>query len=79
MLFETGAFVGNNKVNNAAVCWNTLRASSTFFDVTILKIGQSAGNLEIIFIFKKALRDCTPHAQTVSAVGDETVQTTTPV
>jgi hypothetical protein len=29
--------------------------------------------------FKKALRDCTPHAQTVSAVGDETVQTTTPV
>ncbi|HSK71198.1 MAG TPA: group I intron-associated PD-(D/E)XK endonuclease [Pyrinomonadaceae bacterium] len=27
--------------------------------------------------FKKALRDCTPHAQTVPAVGDETVQTTT--
>jgi hypothetical protein len=28
--------------------------------------------------FKKALRDCTPHAQTDKAVGDETVQTTTP-
>ncbi len=28
--------------------------------------------------FKKALRDYTPHAQTVSAVGDEIVQTTTP-
>lgn len=28
--------------------------------------------------FKKALRDCTPHTQTVPAVGDETVQTTTP-
>ena len=29
--------------------------------------------------FKKALRDCTPHAQTEEiAVGDETVQTTTP-
>ena len=28
--------------------------------------------------FKKALRDCTPHTQPVSAVGDETVQTTTP-
>ena len=28
--------------------------------------------------FKKALRDCTPHTQTGSAVGDETVQTTTP-
>jgi hypothetical protein len=27
--------------------------------------------------FKKALRDCTPHTQTASAVGDETVQTTT--
>ena len=27
--------------------------------------------------FKKALRDYTPHAQTVSAVGDEIVQTTT--
>lgn len=27
--------------------------------------------------FKKALRDCTPHAQTGFAVGDETVQTTT--
>ncbi len=27
--------------------------------------------------FKKALRDCTPHTQTVTAVGDETVQTTT--
>ena len=27
--------------------------------------------------FKKALRDCTPHVQTGSAVGDETVQTTT--
>lgn len=27
--------------------------------------------------FKKALRDCTPHVQTVSAVDDETVQTTT--
>lgn len=27
--------------------------------------------------FKKALRDCTPHTQTDSAVGDETVQTTT--
>lgn len=27
--------------------------------------------------FKKALRDCTPHAQTGLAVGDETVQTTT--
>ena len=27
--------------------------------------------------FKKALRDCTPHAQTDNAVGDETVQTTT--
>lgn len=27
--------------------------------------------------FRKALRDCTPHAQTVLAVGDETVQTTT--
>ena len=27
--------------------------------------------------FKKALRDCTPHTQTVAAVGDETVQTTT--
>ena len=26
---------------------------------------------------KKALRDCTPHAQTGLAVGDETVQTTT--
>jgi hypothetical protein len=29
--------------------------------------------------FKKALRDCTPHAQTDFAVGDETVQTTTPL
>lgn len=29
--------------------------------------------------FKKALRDCTPHPQTVSAVGDEPVQTTTQV
>ncbi len=28
--------------------------------------------------FKKALRDYTPHTQTVSAVGDEIVQTTTP-
>ena len=28
--------------------------------------------------FEKALRDCTPHALTASAVGDETVQTTTP-
>lgn len=28
--------------------------------------------------FGKALRDCTPHAQTENAVGDETVQTTTP-
>ena len=28
--------------------------------------------------FEKALRDCTPHAQTDFAVGDETVQTTTP-
>lgn len=28
--------------------------------------------------FEKALRDYTPHAQTVSAVGDEIVQTTTP-
>ncbi len=28
--------------------------------------------------FKKALRDCTPHTQTGLAVGDETVQTTTP-
>lgn len=27
--------------------------------------------------FRKALRDCTPHTQTVSAVGDEPVQTTT--
>jgi len=27
--------------------------------------------------FKKALRDCTPHALTGNAVGDETVQTTT--
>ena len=27
--------------------------------------------------FKKALRDCTPRTQTASAVGDETVQTTT--
>lgn len=27
--------------------------------------------------FKKALRDCTPHVQTVSAVDDGTVQTTT--
>ncbi len=27
--------------------------------------------------FRKALRDCTPHAQTDDAVGDETVQTTT--
>lgn len=27
--------------------------------------------------FKKALRDCTPHAPTVSAAGDEPVQTTT--
>lgn len=27
--------------------------------------------------FKKALRDCTPRAQTASAVGDEPVQTTT--
>lgn len=27
--------------------------------------------------FKKALRDCTPHAQTDYAAGDETVQTTT--
>ena len=27
--------------------------------------------------FKKALRDCTPYVQTVSAVDDETVQTTT--
>jgi hypothetical protein len=26
---------------------------------------------------RKALRDCTPHAQTDFAVGDETVQTTT--
>ncbi|HEY0426537.1 MAG TPA: group I intron-associated PD-(D/E)XK endonuclease [Pyrinomonadaceae bacterium] len=26
---------------------------------------------------KKALRDCTPHAQTAFAAGDETVQTTT--
>ena len=26
---------------------------------------------------KKALRDCTPHIQTVSAVDDEPVQTTT--
>jgi len=44
--------------------------------VKILKIGQSAGNLDILY-FKKALRDYTPHAQTVSAVGDEIVQTTT--
>lgn len=43
-------------------------------NVKILKIGQSAGNLEF---FEKALRDYTPHAQTVSAVGDEIVQTTT--
>lgn len=27
--------------------------------------------------FEKALRDCTPHIQTVSAVDDEPVQTTT--
>lgn len=27
--------------------------------------------------FEKALRDCTPHAQTAQAVGDEPVQTTT--
>ena len=43
-------------------------------NVKILKIGQSAGNLAIC---EKALRDYTPHAQTVSAVGDEIVQTTT--
>ena len=29
--------------------------------------------------FEKALRDYTPHAQTVSAAGDEIVQTTTPI
>jgi len=45
--------------------------------VKILKIGQSAGNLEIYKSFEKALRDYTPHTQTVSAVGDEIVQTTT--
>ena len=28
--------------------------------------------------FRKALRDCTPHAQTELAVGEEPVQTTTP-
>ena len=39
MLFETGAFVGNNKVNNAAVCWNTLRASDTTFQKAV-KIPQ---------------------------------------
>ncbi len=45
-------------------------------NVKILKIGQSAGNLEC-FLFEKALRDYTPHTQTDSAVGDEIVQTTT--
>jgi hypothetical protein len=45
--------------------------------VKILKIGQSAGNLDFFRNFEKALRDYTPHAQTVSAVGDEIVQTTT--
>jgi len=44
--------------------------------VKILKIGQSAGNLDILY-FKKALRDYTPHTQTLKKTGDEIVQTTT--
>jgi hypothetical protein len=57
-----------------------------------LKIGQSAGNSRIgtpsfrqhlagkilAFPFLKALRDYTPHAQTLKKTGDEIVQTTTP-
>lgn len=49
------------------------------FRISEARNGQSkkVRYVEDFLDFKKALRDCTPHTQTVLAVGDETVQTTT--
>lgn len=54
-------------------------SKSSKFRLSPSKNGQ---NKNVRFVkdyldFKKALRDCTPHTQTDSAVGDEPVQTTT--
>lgn len=53
---------------------------SSKFRLSLSKNGQSKSvrYVKDYLDFKKALRDCTPHAQTEKAVGDETVQTTTP-
>jgi hypothetical protein len=49
------------------------------FRLSLSKNGQKKNvrYVQDYLIFKKALRDYTPRAQTVSAVGDEIVQTTT--
>ncbi len=64
-----------------AVCWDTLRASNTTPAERENFEDWAISRQLLIFIlrinFKKALRDYTPHTQTLKKTGDEIVQTTT--
>ena len=51
--------------------YDSIRKRENFEDWAISR------QLLILYYFKKALRDYTPHTQTASAAGDEIVQTTT--